>query len=765
MYPDDYEVDQPEVAAKVPLLITDADGSQFSAIADVMDGKNLAIKGPPGTGKSQTITNIIAAALARGQKVLFVAEKMAALEVVKKRLDEAGLGEFCLELHSTKAQKKDVLDSLRKRLELQTSPGPADLERTIAEHDRYRHQLRRYVELVNRSFGQSGRSIQQLFWGGIRASDYARGLGLPPALNEVELHDAVELTTVDLDRRRTALAALERLSSSFTEIHGTPNNHPWAGMHQADLSPFEQEALVRALETWREAILALAKKAKQIASDLGLLGLTTVGDLCSLLEAITLLPENPADIFGDILPKLQSEEALTALDKFLGTVRNSEDLIRALCSNFDDAVSCLPQADVVHSLDAARGMLMVGGRIFAGQVGELRMLVTRYREFARLVEAWIATSRYLFQALGMHLTLTPLNLETMLDAIDILRSMPRERLLRRSTTLMDQVVRPVLERAAEEAQTLNKRQRELAESFSFSQDDNPREYRRFAAALRRASLLDRILLRTGVFGWLADAEFKCARRVWHGTHRDRAEVTLEEMAQDFEQLAEHLEAIEKFHMNDRLRVICGKEFGGLATDFDGLLGVNDFACEVKRKFPGDAPSHREVRRLLLERDIVTLDAARTEAHEETLAELRSFFSVLKEEIANVPADLELDEVRQAYLKVAEAADTLHLALKGIGLKNEYTTESLPALAGEIERFAQLKEAIEGNETIKDFLGVHFRGMDTDWICLGRTHPVRPRPTSESAANPPHRVLFPRQPYTEVEPTQGAARTIEGRSFT
>lgn len=102
----------------MPLLITDADASQFSAIVDVMDGKHLAIKGPPGTGKSQTITNIIAAALAMGLKVLFVAEKMAALEVVKKRLDEAGLGEFCLELHSTKVNKKDVLESLCKRLEL-----------------------------------------------------------------------------------------------------------------------------------------------------------------------------------------------------------------------------------------------------------------------------------------------------------------------------------------------------------------------------------------------------------------------------------------------------------------------------------------------------------------------------------------------------------------------------------------------------------------------------------------------------------------------
>jgi len=70
--------------------------------------------------------------------------------------------------------------------------------------------------------------------------------------------------------------------------------------------------------------------------------LTTVGDLCSLLQAIMLLPENQGDIVADILSKLQSEEALTALDKFLGTVRSSEDLIYALRSNLDGVVSCLP---------------------------------------------------------------------------------------------------------------------------------------------------------------------------------------------------------------------------------------------------------------------------------------------------------------------------------------------------------------------------------------------------------------------------------------
>jgi KaiC/GvpD/RAD55 family RecA-like ATPase len=74
--------------------------------------KNLVIEGPPGTGKSQTITNLIAACLADGKKVLFVAEKLAALEVVKNRLSLAGLDPFVLELHSNKTNKKRVLEEI-----------------------------------------------------------------------------------------------------------------------------------------------------------------------------------------------------------------------------------------------------------------------------------------------------------------------------------------------------------------------------------------------------------------------------------------------------------------------------------------------------------------------------------------------------------------------------------------------------------------------------------------------------------------------------
>lgn len=97
--------------------VVDADASQQDAILNSKKGVSFILQGPPGTGKSQTITNIIAEAMADGRKVLFVSEKMAALDVVKHRLTQVGLDQFCLTLHSHKANKKEVLSELRRSFE------------------------------------------------------------------------------------------------------------------------------------------------------------------------------------------------------------------------------------------------------------------------------------------------------------------------------------------------------------------------------------------------------------------------------------------------------------------------------------------------------------------------------------------------------------------------------------------------------------------------------------------------------------------------
>ncbi len=104
-----------------------ADDSQVTAIASALSGASFVLHGPPGTGKSQTITNMIANALYRGKRVLFVAEKQAALSVVEKRLSAIGLSDFCLELHSAKTDKNDVIQKIENTLSLRESE-PEDKE-------------------------------------------------------------------------------------------------------------------------------------------------------------------------------------------------------------------------------------------------------------------------------------------------------------------------------------------------------------------------------------------------------------------------------------------------------------------------------------------------------------------------------------------------------------------------------------------------------------------------------------------------------------
>ena len=141
--------------------IVDADSSQLEAIYHAKKGHSFILQGPPGTGKSQTITNIIAECLADGKKVLFVSEKMAALDVVHNRLSKAGLDEFCLVLHSHKAKKKDILNQLNNTLILGDKKGDISEEayQQLNELDITKKELNEYTKEVFKKIEPFGESI------------------------------------------------------------------------------------------------------------------------------------------------------------------------------------------------------------------------------------------------------------------------------------------------------------------------------------------------------------------------------------------------------------------------------------------------------------------------------------------------------------------------------------------------------------------------------------------------------------------------------
>lgn len=130
-------------------LVLDADASQSYAINAVLAGRNLIIKGPPGTGKSQTISNLISTLVARGQKVLFVAEKRAAIDAVLRRLDNVGLGDLVLDLHGGVSSKRKVAEALAHALKRNASlvkPNAEALHRTLEQR---RRQLNEHADALH----------------------------------------------------------------------------------------------------------------------------------------------------------------------------------------------------------------------------------------------------------------------------------------------------------------------------------------------------------------------------------------------------------------------------------------------------------------------------------------------------------------------------------------------------------------------------------------------------------------------------------------
>ena len=143
------------------ILPVPVDASQLNAIKAAAAGKSFVLHGPPGTGKSQTITALIANELAQGRKVLFVAEKMAALSVVQKRLEQLGIGPFCLQLHSNKSKKRDVLDQLRQSMEAAAMSRTESYASLAERYARQRGELDAYVEALHKQ-QNSGLSLYEM---------------------------------------------------------------------------------------------------------------------------------------------------------------------------------------------------------------------------------------------------------------------------------------------------------------------------------------------------------------------------------------------------------------------------------------------------------------------------------------------------------------------------------------------------------------------------------------------------------------------------
>ncbi|MDB5348771.1 MAG: hypothetical protein JWN86_18 [Planctomycetota bacterium] len=225
--------------------ITDADSSQAVVIEEVRQGRHLVVQGPPGTGKSQTITNLIAAAVKEGKKVLFVAEKMAALDVVHRRLEHVGLGAICLELHSNKASKKAVLEQLSQTLNL-GRPKQKGSEEGIASLKTVIERLNQHADLLNSPIQPADLTPYQIIGKLVRL--YGKGI----EATDIAL---AESDTWSGNTFREKCRSIEELQAYLRQI-GPPSDHAWRGVTRTE--PILHGELRDLLAKVRDSLATLA---------------------------------------------------------------------------------------------------------------------------------------------------------------------------------------------------------------------------------------------------------------------------------------------------------------------------------------------------------------------------------------------------------------------------------------------------------------------------------------------------------------------------
>ena len=273
--------------------VLDADSSQIAAIQDVKAGRNLVVEGPPGTGKSQTIVNLIAELLAEGKSVLFVSEKMAALDVVKDRLTAVGLGKFVLELHSHKTRRKKFLKDLQKATNVRAQE-PLNIDQTIRKLETLRRQLDDYSQIIHKPVFAVNLSAFQLYGMKESADDhFARKETLMPL---VRFENPESVTLKDLDDMKVALENLAELYQTISK------ENPWSKCAPKSLLPADLREIEMLINDTLMALDNFLVERGRVYDIYGIKKPDTLNEFQNSLSAFEIIKSQNAELIdGSIL--------------------------------------------------------------------------------------------------------------------------------------------------------------------------------------------------------------------------------------------------------------------------------------------------------------------------------------------------------------------------------------------------------------------------------------------------------------------------------
>jgi KaiC/GvpD/RAD55 family RecA-like ATPase len=714
---EEFPIDAPELKRDVPQLIRDADSSQHSALIHALRGENLVIEGPPGTGKSQTITNLIAAALARGKTVLFVAEKLAALEVVRKRLDDAGLGIFCLEVHSHKTKKGALLGDLAHRYTLRgTFKEPRDLERHLAVVDQKKQLLTKYASLINLVIEPIGLSIFEILWARDRCgqdiSHHRERLG------QLILPSLVPFTQTQLTEAEQFLSVYSQHLSAVFSSSESLDKHPWVWI----LSPLgfeETERLLLAMEEFRTTVIAAEECCELLQSKGGIaLGRTSHG-LEEAAQILTNVPETGGILLGTLLGPCQMPSMRQRLGGFVTDIESYRRSFGVL-SSFTARPETLLDEGADKILSEAVECRREWG-LEADTLADVRRIHQMASEGARLIGEAHHSFRYLLDMIGCEAPAVFSTSTYVLETLQIVEKAPTERLHLRQATFEDERTKPLLIAARQEADRLKSEESKLSQDFDISVGagiHDPAQLLKCAAILEYASFWERLVGR----------EYKAAVRTFKQLSRQPVKVHREAMSRSLRSIAQYAKLRSEFDGNSSYREMLGPAFAGVDSQWDDLQELLEWYEDVFVALPDHQAQARPFRTLAFTARVerlssIKLQLARTEDHRSLL---RNIADRVNDIIRALPTQRPLsqsgsfEEVQACLQNLTRDLAAILEGIDTLGVHEEVSLRDFPRILATARDCRNAQSRFASATDVHEHLADAYKKSETDLEPIRRT---------------------------------------------
>ena len=557
-FAEEYEIDAPSIEQKVPHVVMDADSSQFSTLVDLAEGKNLAVEGPPGTGKSQTIVNAITCALAAGKKVLFVAEKMAALDVVKSRLEFVGLGDFVLPLQAERSTKEKVIQSIRDRVEMEVKDDHRDLESTLEKFRNHRTQLAEYVAVIAQKFGSSGFTVHEILGKNIATQGLLAEL--PPEIQKIDFDKVEDMSLSQLQGVTDAAVSVGR---SWEAIRGAQGH--WIGVRVVNVDKFQVEGICEVARTVADGFRSLSVLEQEL-NGFGIEESQIDLDLDLLKTCLDCVDPPPSIPDAELVDRLVDETAIRKIEQFLSECEGFSYLTSEIEKNilnpndaaWDDRLLEIERFCKSNDFGTLNLHELEGRQ--KEDVAQLEELQTLTKEFQPFFETFPVCRGFLINDLQCAARIVQETSNTVLA-------------LRNETTASPELA-IVIQKACELGENLKSSADELGKRMSLKAECEPQQLRKLASQIANA----------GVLRFLSPA-YRSTKQAYmersYSTRFDRSKAVT-----DLRALADWQDEKDRFLKLPAFERVLGFNKLGLDTDFSAFVELLNYFENVEKRLSG-----------------------------------------------------------------------------------------------------------------------------------------------------------------------------------